>query len=881
MKNIAEIAVKKRAANPVKPKSKKDSSHLLIERPTMLLVLGMHRSGTSVTARLLECLGAVNSTHLMPPAPGNNEKGFFEDLDISNFNELKFLPNLGASWHSLGIVDWSNLSNSARSKFALEALEILRKNYSLSNPLSVLKEPRLAILLPFWLSVLRHAGFNPKIICAVRDPASVARSLSKRDGFSITKAGMLYVTNWISILSCIQDLPVAFVQFDEVFSNPTRVLRVVADKLSVLLPADFDSRLHSFSSSFFDASLRHSTLERRDLTLEADLPPLAIELYESLLTAAQSQNVKKTARFLQGAEDTVSKIKPVLADFDITFAQLFSEKQKNSTIQSQLEHANFELEKANRAPAEAILILEKEALLRGQLAERLTAMDVEKQRLSAELEGAREQNGGLESQVGALAAERSTLLAERDGLATERDELQFEKQQLCQSLDNRFQELAQLTKELLSAQEKLAAEDQLSAELKNQYAEMRGQFAQQITVLDSRLSGLTAENASLSAERSTLDARLLTLLTECDDLATERDVLSAGRDELAERLTAIDAEKQTLSAELEDARKQNSDLAALSSALAAERSTLEARISTIFAERDSLASECSTLHARLSTLSSEHSSLVTSHSSLVAERDELAARHQQLAGEKSALTSQKASLSAEVSDRFEEIALLSKRLLVLESERDDLATGHQQLVIERNDLATGRDELAERLTAMDAEKQWLSAHLEDARKQNSYLASQNASLTAEVSDRFEEIALLGKRLLVLEAEGNCRAAAIQARLDALASRLTWKLGAPFRATWDKTRNTCFKIYRLPTAWRILRLHRSSGFFNHEWYYRQNPDVKATTDRPFLHFAFHGVFEGRAPNPSYNESTYLKQAPSAQSSSMKPLLHYTLKGWKGK
>ena len=114
----------------------------------------------------------------------------------------------------------------------------------------------------------------------------------------------------------------------------------------------------------------------------------------------------------------------------------------------------------------------------------------------------------------------------------------------------------------------------------------------------------------------------------------------------------------------------------------------------------------------------------------------------------------------------------------------------------------------------------------------------------------------------------------------MAARFTWKLGAPFRFAWDKTRNTILKVYRLPTAWRILRLHRSSGLFNHDWYYRQNPDVKATTSRPFLHFAFYGVFEGRAPNPSYNESAYLRNTPSAQSSSLKPLLHYTLKGWKG-
>ena len=49
------------------------------KNPVMLLVLGVHRSGTSVTARMLECLGAVPSTNLHEPLP-NNPKGFFEDF---------------------------------------------------------------------------------------------------------------------------------------------------------------------------------------------------------------------------------------------------------------------------------------------------------------------------------------------------------------------------------------------------------------------------------------------------------------------------------------------------------------------------------------------------------------------------------------------------------------------------------------------------------------------------------------------------------------------------------------------------------------------------------------------------------------------------------
>jgi hypothetical protein len=336
-----------------KSEPKLDSNSLAL-KPTMLLVLGMHRSGTSVTARLLECLGAQNSGLLMSPTEGNPH-GYFEDQEIYAFNEGSLLPRLGRSWHSTGFVDWTSLSTADRGKYALQALEVLRKNYPLSNSLSVLKEPRIGILLPFWLSVFQHAGFNVKVVCAVRDPVSVIRSLSKREGLSLTHGGMLFVNYWLSILSYIQDLPVAFVQYDEIFANPAKSLRGVAQKLALPFPEDFEEQVHRFSSSFFDKNLRHSSLQRQDLALEADLPPLAIELYESLLAAAQAQNVKKTAKFVEHCQKWMSALQPGFLEFDRLFSQFHSANQRANELNAaldgeraaEIERLNGEVAKVN------------------------------------------------------------------------------------------------------------------------------------------------------------------------------------------------------------------------------------------------------------------------------------------------------------------------------------------------------------------------------------------------------------------------------------------------------------------------------------------------------------------------------------------------------
>lgn len=285
-------------------------------QPTMLLVLGMHRSGTSVTARLLECLGAIQSKKLMQ-VQLDNPKGFFEDQEVQRFNNYKILHRIGISWNSLGFAKWNTLSECEWAELEIEAVNIIKNNYSLNNPLSVLKEPRICILLPFWLSVLKKSGYDVKVICSIRDPLSVSRSLNARDGFSITHGGMLYITYWLSILSNIQDLPVAFMEFDEIVEDPARVLGVVSDKLGITYPLDLEARLRVFSSEFLDASLRHSKVDLENLQHEHALPSLSVELYKILLRASHSQDLKITADFNLFAKKNLLSIKQIFTEFDM------------------------------------------------------------------------------------------------------------------------------------------------------------------------------------------------------------------------------------------------------------------------------------------------------------------------------------------------------------------------------------------------------------------------------------------------------------------------------------------------------------------------------------------------------------------------------------
>ena len=84
-----------------------------------LLVLGMHRSGTSALTRVLSLLGADLPKTLMPSAPNNNETGFWESSRLYRLHN-RLLNECKSSWDDWRALDLSGLSDGARDKFKTE-----------------------------------------------------------------------------------------------------------------------------------------------------------------------------------------------------------------------------------------------------------------------------------------------------------------------------------------------------------------------------------------------------------------------------------------------------------------------------------------------------------------------------------------------------------------------------------------------------------------------------------------------------------------------------------------------------------------------------------------------------------------------------------------
>lgn len=247
----------------------------------LILVLGMHRSGTSVITRALGALGAALGPRLLPALPCN-PKGIFEDRRITTADNA-LLAAMGMRWYSLQPMPVETLRQTALSESGEEALTFLLELLE-SGPVCGLKDPRLCRLMPFWrplLGNLARGGVDISCVLPVRHPDAVAASLHARDGMSRAHALRLWIQHELGALSGSAGLARVAVSYDAVLEEPEKELRRMGARLG--LPVR-DDQLRAFAEEFLDRALRHGS-DAADGD-DGGASALALEMYACLLEAA-------------------------------------------------------------------------------------------------------------------------------------------------------------------------------------------------------------------------------------------------------------------------------------------------------------------------------------------------------------------------------------------------------------------------------------------------------------------------------------------------------------------------------------------------------------------------------------------------------------------
>jgi len=245
----------------------------------VIVVLGMHRSGTSAITHGLEVLGASLGSNLQSPMLGVNNKGFFEDNDVVSINE-EILRTLSQEWHTLSPITRAQLRSEPLATLKARAVQLLWEKMQAAKLLAI-KDPRVARLLPFWNDVFIELDIDVSYVIVIRNPLSVAESLNARDHIGKEKSCYLWLEHLLpSILETATKRRVV-VDFDNMVEQPRAELTRIAEALE-LTEKLYPDELTAYENEFLDMSLRHTKFDINKLISDEDVPQSVISLYQVL-----------------------------------------------------------------------------------------------------------------------------------------------------------------------------------------------------------------------------------------------------------------------------------------------------------------------------------------------------------------------------------------------------------------------------------------------------------------------------------------------------------------------------------------------------------------------------------------------------------------------
>ena len=227
-----------------------------------IIILSMHRSGSSVLTGVLEKLGVYLGEILLPPAI-DNQKGVWENVKAVRFND-DVLTHLNSSYHNLGALPQEWWKKADMEKFKSRLQRLIEDEFTDKNVWGV-KDPRLCRLIPLWSSILAKLDIQPLYILNSRNPLEVAKSLKVRDGFPRNKSLLLWLYYMLEAERYTRYKKRVAVSYELLLNDWRKTIRIIEDGLEIKWPVSLEKCESEIESLIF-SDLKHHSLTMADLT---------------------------------------------------------------------------------------------------------------------------------------------------------------------------------------------------------------------------------------------------------------------------------------------------------------------------------------------------------------------------------------------------------------------------------------------------------------------------------------------------------------------------------------------------------------------------------------------------------------------------------------
>ena len=292
-----------------------DSDH---DSKPLIIIAGMHRSGTSFLARSLNLSGLYigdidNLISYEWPFNESNPAGHWENRKIIELSDRTLRENNGS---------WFNIPNRIIISDEL-GQEIKKTIMELQNHPAMaigFKDPRILVCLDSWLDYLPK---NLIIVGIFRHPLKVAESLKKRDGFDYEKSLDLWKTYNEKLLNLLDRHNGFLLDFDWSKDKLTSEIETIIDKIGLV-------RNENFSEWYREDLLRSDVTYEAKYTVSSEIDSIYLKLVQK---SSKNQSV------------IVSKIKHSTKELEEIIKNLISEVNNQIKYFKKLEEQNKFLEK--------------------------------------------------------------------------------------------------------------------------------------------------------------------------------------------------------------------------------------------------------------------------------------------------------------------------------------------------------------------------------------------------------------------------------------------------------------------------------------------------------------------------------------------------------
>lgn len=368
------------------------------KRRPLVMVLGMHRSGTSLCSQVLSALGVDMvdwPAHHGSPERGN-ARGHWERWEIVGLHD-RILDKLNRRYydptHDFGFPGawWADPAIADVYKDIIAFLQD-----RMGEAYFGFKDPRTVRLLPLWHQIVRELKLAPKFVFCLRNPAQVARSLRARDGLAPEIGEARWFAYVIDFFRYSIGAEFCLVEYEAWFDDAARNARKLCDflELNCRQPG---VDLERTVSGIIEPALRHD-----DYANSQAKQPLVRSVYELARRADTDRTVRGQIRELGnqfiGYQRLQGGIQRGLEQIAAAAARLPAIEQETAILRGAIAKRDAAIE---RCAARAI-------------AGEARAAEAESARERAELE-ARERQAALDASQAEIAGLRGRLaVTERD-----------------------------------------------------------------------------------------------------------------------------------------------------------------------------------------------------------------------------------------------------------------------------------------------------------------------------------------------------------------------------------------------------------------------------------------------------------------------------------